>query len=126
MEHDLKDLGLEEVTLGVYFSERPRSFFPKSPRQVGVSIKLINMSEIDTMKQTFQARFIMKTIWEPSPEEIQLFKEKGYHGTGSGWRPRFIFPNCIEVKIRRRFKWPLRAKEGSNHQEPFILSKYIM
>lgn len=116
----------KKITLSVYFSERPRSYFENAPRQVGVSIKLINMSEIDTMKQTFQARFIMKTIWEPSPEEIQFFKKKGYHGTGSGWRPRFIFPNCIEVKIRRRFKWPVRAKGRSENQEPFILSKYIM
>jgi len=116
----------EKATVSVYFSERPQSYFENAPRQVGVSIKVINMSEIDTMKQTFEARFIMKIIWEPSFEEIQFFTKKGYHTTGSGWRPRFIFPNCVEVKIRRRFKWPLRAKEGSNHQEPFILSKYIM
>jgi len=115
-----------KATVSVYFSERPRSYFKNAPRQVGVSIKVINMSEIDTMKQTFEARFIMKTIWEPSFEEVQFFKKKGYHTTGSGWRPRFIFPNCVEVKIRRRFQWPIRAKEGSDNQEPFILSKYIM
>lgn len=122
--HELKRL--KQVTLSVYFAKRPSSYFPDKSRQVGVSINLINMSEIDTMKQTFHARFNMKTIWEPSPEEVANYKEKGYHSTGSGWRPRFIFPNCTEIENRRRFEWPVIAKEFMNTTEPFILSKYLL
>lgn len=122
IQYELKEL--EKVTLIVYFAKRPCSFFPNNPRQVGVSIKLLNMSEIDTMKQTFQARFILKTVWEPSPTEIQTFQQKGYHSTGSGWRPRFIFPNCTVVEKRDRYRWPLKARDKKS--EPYILSKYLL
>jgi len=124
LNHELKEL--EQVTLSVYFADRPRSFFAGAPRQVGVSIMVINMSEIATTKQTFEARFLMKTIWEPSAEEVATFQKKGYHSTGSGWRPRFIFPNCVEVERRTRFYWPLKVKQVVESKEPFVLSKYLL
>jgi len=117
---------LTEITLAVYNAKRPRSFFPDNPRQVGISVNVINMSEIDTMKQTFQARFIMKMIWEPSPAEVETFQSKGYHSTGSGWRPRLQFPNCTEVETRKRYTWPLKALDTSSDLEPYVLSKYLL
>jgi len=68
----------------------------------------------------------LKTIWEPSASEIETFQSKGYHSTGSGWRPRFLFPNCTKVERRKRYNWPVKALREMKHSEPFVLSKYLL
>jgi len=112
------------VTLSVYFADRPRSYFPNFPRQVGVSLNVINVCEIDTMKQTFHARFIIKTLWEPSKEDVEEFENKGYWATGSGWRPSFIFPNYTDTLNRKQRTWPLKAKQGDTTR--YCLSHYLL
>jgi len=123
LEHELQYA--KKVTIRVYTAERPRSYFPKAPRQVGVSVNIISMCAIDTRKQNFEARLVMKTVWEPSPSEVALFKKKRYLSTGSGWRPRFVWANSIKMERRERKLWSVKTKDLSE-KEPYKLTGYLL
>eukprot|EP01084_Bolivina_argentea_P204841 349874_1 len=68
----------------------------KCPRRIGISITIERISNICTSNQAFRAKLQIKHSWKPTREEVQLFKDKPTDFQPF-WRPRFDFPNLIEV-----------------------------
>jgi len=85
------DWGREQV-LGM-----PKGLDHDGTTYVGITIEVMRIGGVDTVKQTFSAKLHIDLDWEASPEDLWEYFERGNKSKFEPkWAPRLIFPTEVE------------------------------
>ena len=70
------------------------SKIPKQPKHVGISIDITNITNLDSIKGTFDATFVMSVEWPATQKEIEKYNKKP-----SDWEPTWVFYFVLYSKL---------------------------
>jgi len=97
------------------------------PHCVGVRCEIHSITNINTVKQTFECRISLHFAWQPCKYHVD---SKNRHWQDSYWNPVFTFPNIINYDVREylvnkkdwswRNRGPFRTiRQGDRNEKGF-------